>query len=125
MQNRANNPRATLQRRISLSDIEARIQSEYYFTALDGAYQSSGVFPVGSDATALGLITFCVLVLENSFTVLGKSCCVGESTFDPETGREKARKDAIGHAFPLLNFELLTEHATCTKSQTAQSACDA
>ena len=63
------------------------------------------------DATAgtpqpLGLLTFCVLVLRNGFTVTGESYCADAERFDAETGRNEARKDAINKAWPLMVYAL-------------------
>ena len=63
------------------------------------------------DATAgtpqpLELLTFCVLVLRNGFTVPGESYCADAERFDAETGRNEARKDAINKAWPLMVYAL-------------------
>jgi hypothetical protein len=101
--------------RVTPDDIEAEISSEHYFTAADGvqgAYRAGGdVHPVGgtpSQAThmTLGLLTFCVLVLRNGFTVTGESACASPENFDAEIGRKIARQNAIAKVWPLLGFRL-------------------
>jgi hypothetical protein len=58
--------------RVTLADIEANITSAFYFTAAEGVYGASGHRPNSVRAgTALSLLTFCVLVLRNGFTVTG------------------------------------------------------
>ncbi len=60
--------------RVTPADIEAAIKSEHYFTAAQGAYGGAWTDPTrGRDA--LDLLTFCVLVLHNGFTVTGQSAC--------------------------------------------------
>lgn len=55
---------------------------------------------------SLGLLTFCVLVLRNGFTVVGKSACVSAENFDAELGRKIAREDAINQLWPLMGYAL-------------------
>ena len=54
----------------------------------------------------LRLLTFCVLVLKNGFTVTGESACVSRENFDAEIGRKVARENAISKVWPLLGFSL-------------------
>ena len=63
------------------------------------------------DATAgtpqpLGLLTFCVLVLCNGFTVTGESACASPENFDAELGRKIARQNAINKVWPLMGYHL-------------------
>lgn len=55
---------------------------------------------------ALGLLTFCVLVLKNGFTVTGESACASPENFDAEIGRKIARQNAISKIWPLMGYEL-------------------
>ncbi|MBN0690846.1 hypothetical protein JTM16_33935, partial [Pseudomonas aeruginosa] len=62
--------------RITPADIEANIAGEYYFTADDGVSHRPDCNPdavVAGVHGSLGLLTFCVLVLRNGFTVTGES----------------------------------------------------
>ena len=82
--------------RITPADIEANITSEFYFTASDGVEGASGHRPNGVRAsTALVLLTFCVLVLRNGFTVTGESACASPENFNAEIGRQIARQNAV------------------------------
>jgi len=101
--------------RITPADIEGNIASERYFTAADGvqgAYRNGGdVHPHGgtpsqAEHQALGLLTFCVLVLKNGFTVTGESACASPENFDPEIGRKIARQNAVQKIWPLMGYEL-------------------
>ena len=96
--------------RVTPAVIEAEIESEHYFTAEDGAFaafepqRSSDVVPL-----SLSLLTFCVLVLRNGFTVTGESACASPANFDAEIGRKIARQNAIAKVWPLLGYELRTK----------------
>ncbi|TAM07239.1 MAG: hypothetical protein EPN70_03445 [Paraburkholderia sp.] len=94
--------------RVTLAEIEAAIVSEHYFTAADGV---AGADPVSQgDSTlpwqSLGLLTFCVLVLRNGFTVTGESACASPENFDAEIGRKVARAKAIEKFWPLEGYLL-------------------
>jgi Phage protein (N4 Gp49/phage Sf6 gene 66) family len=91
--------------RITPADIEANIVAEYHFTAMDGVEGAS------KDAQApmhesLGLLTFCVLILRNGFTVTGESACAIPENFDPEIGRKVARTNALSKVWPLMGYAL-------------------
>lgn len=100
--------------RITLADIEANIASEHFFTAREGvlgmlaadgvpatAYEQANAAP-----QELALLTFCVLVLRNGFTVVGKSAVASPENFDAGIGRKVARQDAINQCWPLMGYEL-------------------
>jgi hypothetical protein len=91
--------------RITPADIEAAITAEYYFTAMDGAEESYNAIRVG-DELPLSLLTFCVLVLKNGFTVTGESACASPENFDAEIGRKVARANAVNKIWPLLGYAL-------------------
>ena len=98
--------------RVTPADIEANISAEAYFTAADG-YRSAPCFdPNGQPADclpappALELLTFCVLVLRNGFTVTGESACASPENFDAELGRKIARQNAISKMWPLMGYAL-------------------
>lgn len=55
---------------------------------------------------ALNLLTFCVLVLKNGFTVTGESACASPENFDAELGRKIARQNACQKIWPLMGYEL-------------------
>lgn len=54
----------------------------------------------------LSLLTFCVLVLQNGFTVTGESACASPENFDAEVGRKIARQNAVNKIWPLMGYEL-------------------
>lgn len=93
--------------RVTPADLEAAIASEHYFTAEQGAFAAFNP-PGGADTVppALSLLTFCVLVLRNGFTVTGESACASPENFDAEIGRRIARENAKQKLWPLLGFRL-------------------
>lgn len=93
--------------RIAPTDIGANIASEFYFTATEGVLGSSemGTIPAGR-ARSLDLLTFCVLVLRNGFTVTGESACASPENFNAEIGRKIARANAVQKIWPLMGYEL-------------------
>ena len=98
--------------RVTVDDIEAAIASEHYFTGFDGALgmlsdtDADPVLAATRLPPQLSLLTFCVLVLRNGFTVVGKSACVSPENFDAGIGRKIAREDAVDQMWPLLGFRL-------------------
>lgn len=108
--------------RVTLADIEASIASiasEHYFTAREGVMGSEwkntdeydDIDGVGLDELhdhkgPLGLLTFCVLVLQNGFTVTGESACASPENFNAEIGRKIARENAVNKVWPLMGYAL-------------------
>lgn len=108
--------------RITPADIEANIASEVYFTAADG-YRSSPCYdPNGYPheplpaPSPLELLTFCVLVLRNGFTVTGESACASPENFDAEIGRKIARQNAVAKIWPLMGYELRSNLAKSSEA---------
>ena len=104
--------------RVTPADIESNIAGEFYFTAADGYYSSQVYDPNGQPMdmmpppAALGLLTFCVLVLQNGFTVTGESACASPENFNAELGRKIARQNAVAKVWPLMGYALRTALAT-------------
>ena len=101
--------------RITPDDIEANIFSEHYFTARDGrrgaiqdgTYKGRERPTFGeADIVRLDLLTFCVLMLRNGFTVTGESACATPENFDPEIGRKIARENAVNKIWMLEGYLL-------------------
>ena len=90
--------------RVTIVDIEAEIASQYFFTAMDAVAPGSNI-QVG-DEIPLSLLTFCVLVLKNGFTVTGESACASHENFDADIGRRIARANAVNKVWLLLGFRL-------------------
>lgn len=96
--------------RVTPAHIEACIMSEHYFTAADGV---AGSMDYDQDEAGdpiipapLSLLTFCVLILHNGFTVTGESACASPENFDAEIGRKIARQNAVAKIWPLEGYLL-------------------
>lgn len=94
--------------RVTPADIEANIASEHYFTAAEGAKHSAfgGMRDYDLKPASLDLLTFCVLELQNGFTVTGESACASPENFDAELGRKIARQNAVAKIWPLMGYAL-------------------
>lgn len=93
--------------RVTPADLQANISSISYFTAWDGVSAINDVPNVSpKDELSLGLLTFCVLVLRNGFTVTGESACASPENFDAEIGRKIAFENAKQKIWPLMGYEL-------------------
>ena len=100
--------------RITPADIQANIASEHYFTAGDGCLgewqyrhdTEACAMPMGLTPSSLQLLTFCVLVLRNGFTVTGESACASPENFDAELGRKIARENAVNKVWMLEGYLL-------------------
>jgi len=95
--------------RVTPADIVANIRSEHYFTAMDGVAGAGNAGESDGDDEALELLTFCVLVLQNGFTVTGESACASPENFDADIGRKIARDNAINKVWPLMGYALKAE----------------
>lgn len=91
--------------RITPDDIEANIASTWYINAADGVVSDEFQPPVRDDHP-LRLLTFCVLVLKNGFTVTGESACASPENYNAEIGRRIARENAVAKIWPLMGYEL-------------------
>lgn len=100
--------------RITPERIDEVIASTHYFTASDGelgAYKHNddvyqGSRPNDLSVEALPLLTFCVLVLRNGFTVTGESACASPENFDAEIGRDIAKRNACDKIWVLEGYLL-------------------
>lgn len=102
--------------RLTPDHIDSVIQSVHYFTAGDGyagALASSEEFnSLPEDERfinppqQLDLLTFCVIVLKNGFTVTGESACASPENFDPEIGRKVAYENARNKIWELEGYLL-------------------
>lgn len=106
--------KASTKSRVTFADVEDSIVSEHYFTAADGcAGHCSMAVKQEGWVQPLQLLTFCVLVLHNGFTVTGESACASPENLDAEIDRKVARAKAVEKIWPLLGFELKTRlHAS-------------
>lgn len=96
--------------RVTPADIQANIDTEWYINGATGVVHDSFQPPVPA-GHPLELLTFCVLVLKNGFTVTGESACASPENFDAEIGRRIARENAVQKIWPLMGYELRSKLA--------------
>lgn len=89
--------------RVSYEDLKAAVWAEHYFTAGDAVTALNQPKQI---ASPLDLLTICVLVLHNGFTIIGKSAPASPENFDAEKGKTFAKEDAIRQLWPLMGFAL-------------------
>ena len=89
-------------RKITPADLEEFILEERYINVGDVFQNHTSEFT----ARQLGLLTICVLVLKNGFTVTGESACAFPANFNHEIGCKIAREKAVEKMWPLLGFML-------------------
>lgn len=100
--------------RVTPGRIAELILSEHYFTGAEavGPYGTgAGQPPIPGGLTkeaaiSLSLLTICILVLKNGFTVTGESACASPENFDADLGRKIARKSATDKIWALEGYAL-------------------
>ena len=99
--------------RITPADIEAAIASEHYFTAHHGVEGAMACLELHQSNRSgrpsyesLRMLTFCVLVLRNGFTVTGESACASPENFDAEIGQKISRDNARNKIWGLEGYLL-------------------
>ena len=90
--------------RVTPALIDAAISARYTFTAAAALKGTPGE----SDPSCK-LLTICVLVLKNGFTVTGESACASPENFDAELGASLAFAHARDKIWPLEGY-LLKSH---------------
>lgn len=101
--------------RVSLSDIEANIAGEFYSTA-DQMFPGAPVLP------GMDLLTVCILVLKNEFTIIGKSAPASRDNFDPVLGQKLAYEDAVRQVWPLMGYALRQKLHEATMPEVSEPA---
>ena len=86
--------------RVRLADIEAAIAARYDTTA------DKAIGPDAPSMDELKLLSICILVMNNGFTVIGKSAPASPMNFNADLGRKFAYEDAIRQLWPLLGYAL-------------------
>ena len=93
--------------RVTPADSAANIVDEVYFSPVELVLPEEL-----RTASPLRILTFCVLVLRNGFTVTGASACASPENFNAEIGRRIARENAVAKIWPLTGYELRTHLST-------------
>lgn len=99
--------------KVTIEQINALIDGEYYFTAAQGVQAAFGEQDELTRLTGahgeLQHLTFCVLRLKNGFTVTGESAYLSPRDFNAKTGREVARKNAVEKIWALEGYRIKSE----------------
>lgn len=91
--------------RVSLASMEGKIVARYDITA-DDAIGLRDPHP------SLSLLSICILVVQNGFTIIGKSAPASAANFNADLGRKLAYEDAIRQLWPLEGYALRDRLAT-------------
>ena len=89
--------------RVTPDRIEQVIAEEVYIVPAQAVEARGGQVAANSP---LRILTLCVLVLKNGFTVTGESACASPENFDEELGRKIARKHATDKIWALEGYAL-------------------
>ena len=90
--------------RVTPQHIQDTIDTAHYFTAADAIF--GDVEHLAGNLSPLRLLTFCVLVLKNGFTVTGESAVASPENFDPEIGKKIALENAKNKIWILEGYLL-------------------
>jgi hypothetical protein len=99
--------------RVSLASMEAKIVARYDINGADAAFHAA---PPGEGQEvavppSLEVLSICLLVMENGFTVIGKAAPASAENFNPELGKKFAYEDAIRQLWPLEGYLLRSQLA--------------
>jgi hypothetical protein len=86
--------------RVSLTDIESAIVARYDLT---------GASAIGAECPAhesLDVLSICIVVMRNGFTLIGKAAPASPANFDRELGIKLAYEDAVRQVWPLMGYAL-------------------
>ena len=97
-------------RTITPADIEGYVKSEHYFNAHDAVSRNKDGERIAAPEE-LTLLTFCVIVLKNGFTLTGISACADPRKYNKEIGEKVARADALNKVWPLMGYVLRSQLA--------------
>lgn len=100
--------------RVKLDDIKGAIAFRFDTTArralsdiLHQPADESGYGILPKDVLGqLDILSICILVMKNGFTVIGKSAPASPENFNRELGVQYAYEDAVRQLWPLMGFAL-------------------
>jgi len=92
--------------RVSLADIEAAIQRKFFFSGGEAARAYDPTTAREAAVSSLDVLTICLVVMHNGFTVIGKSAPASPENFNAELGRKLAYEDAVRQLWPLMGYAL-------------------
>lgn len=89
--------------RVTLADIEGAIAERHDVTADQAVNPDSYLL---RKHPQLGLLSICILVMKNGYTIVGTSAPASPENFDRELGRKLAYEHAVRQIWPLMGFAL-------------------
>lgn len=92
--------------RVSLAGMEAKIAERYDLTGAEAV-----TLTLPPDSPSLAILSICILVMENGFTVIGKAAPASAENFNRELGKKFAYEDAIRQLWPLEGYLLRSQLA--------------
>lgn len=96
--------------RVSLASMEDKVAHVFFFTAGEAIHGAQiireGLGAKSSLPLPVELLTICVIVLKNGWTLLGKSAPASPENFDADKGKHFAREDALRQLWPLEGYLL-------------------
>jgi hypothetical protein len=97
--------------RVSLASMEAKIQARFDFLAYDAIMGMDNPNNDQDVPSSLEVLSICILVMENGFTVIGKAAPASAENFNAELGKKFAYEDAIRQLWPLEGYLLRSQMA--------------
>ena len=91
--------------RVTPDKIDSVIASEWYINGATGVIPDDFQPPV-ADGSPLALLTICILVLQNGFTVIGTSACASPENYNEAIGRKIAKENAREQIWKLEGYLL-------------------
>lgn len=91
--------------RLTPDYIDSKIKAVEYILPRDVCKRDNGV-EIFDAPLSLQTLTFCVLTLENGFTVTGESACVSPENFNEEIGKKIAYENARNKIWQLEGYLL-------------------
>lgn len=91
--------------RLTPNYIDSKIKATEYILPRDVCKRDNGV-EIFDAPLPLQTLTFCILTLENGFTVTGESACASPENFDVEIGKKIAYQNAREKIWTLEGYLL-------------------
>lgn len=91
--------------RLTPDYIDSKIKATEYILPRDACKRDNGV-EIFDAPLPLQTLTFCILTLENGFTVTGESACASPENFDAEIGKKIAYQNAREKIWQLEGYLL-------------------
>jgi len=92
--------------RVSLDDITNAIEAVFYCAGSEILEVSVDTPYTDDQHDKAGLLTICLVMMKNGFTIVGKSAPASADNYDPILGRKLAYDDAVQQIWPLMGFAL-------------------